>query len=264
MVDARESDMWDVVKLVVSSLVVALAVGCETPDGSDESEPTNEEPSAEKGEPKSGDESAREGEARESGKSADEQEKLEDAIDKGSPIEKERLLEAARTLQGNWVTGGLSGKKRVAWNVEGASLTIYDGSEEKTRRLSIFAPCRTEISYQDEDGTTTQYYTFAIDGDEGYAGSTVQAGVVTSDGFIICSGNDIHVKTESGCTIWKRQGFSWDSSESECSMEGNEVEIDAADSFLERAGDIVVDDNPDEFEIVSYPSFEKAKAAIDE
>src|SRR5690349_3455979 len=62
--------------------------------------------------------------------------------------------EIEKKWQGSWVVG------KEAWQVEGTTVTVYDGKTEKKLALEVEAPCQAKL----KEGSSWTEQVFAFDG----------------------------------------------------------------------------------------------------
>lgn len=184
---------------------------------------------------------------------------VDEAVAEGAPDYHYDIRRAVEKLQGSWTNG--SEMSSGAWKFDGSRVTYFDGEVETTYKLDVFAPCAFSGTKADDsagnESITTQ---FVVGGEHKYLGAGF-GGVVTEEGAIACLANGIFELTDSGCKRWSP--YAEGSSEAECSLEKGTFRGPEGRE-LEKKGDVLIDENMQDYPLKSYDSFEKAKAAVRE
>jgi len=100
------------------------------------------------------------------------------------------------------IASGELGQKE-AWLIEGDEVTISDGKSERRYRFEVVAPCKAGLTSEDASGNMTNYFNFAFDGDQLYAGTST-AGVKRGDDIVACSLSGVYTRVEGRCAHWEQ------------------------------------------------------------
>jgi len=167
-----------------------------------------------------------------------------------------------KRLQGAWVIRG------QAWEIKGDQIKIFDGKEEKTRKLEIVAPCKIGVVTKTERGTTTDFLKYTTDGEKVYVGMG-DAGIRQGDKIVACGFSAIVVHSGDKCTAFK-QGMrgDWESEPGECKIEkkGEEemfiFKAGRSGGGLKIAGDALFSGRMEKSVAEKMASYEEAKAKL--
>ncbi len=169
-------------------------------------------------------------------------------------------------LEGAWVLGGSSLGKKEAWQVSGSEVTVYDGKSEKKHELSLVAPCYGKLTCEEGGGTTSNYFTFAFDGDTLYKGLG-QAGLKKGDTIVACISGEIFTLQDGKCQKWKESMFGdkLKSADAECALEGDvfKAKTRSGESELEIEGTVLLNQQMAKNQAVKTTDFAEAKSKID-
>lgn len=181
---------------------------------------------------------------------------------KSGPFADFDLDSVKKRLQGAWVIRG------QAWEISGDQIKIFDGKEEKTRKLEIVAPCKIGLVNKTERGTTTDFLKYTTDGEKVYVGMG-NAGVRQGDKIAACGFNAVLVHSGDKCTAFKEDFHGgWKDEPGECKIEkkGEEemfvYKAGMARGGLKIAGDALLSGQMEGNLAEKAASYEEAKAKL--
>ena len=181
---------------------------------------------------------------------------------KAGPFAGFNLDDVKNRLQGAWVIRG------QAWEVSGDQIKIFDGKEEKTRKLEIVAPCKIGLVNKTERGTSTDFLKYTTDGEKVYVGMG-DAGIRQGDKIVACGFNAVLVHAGDKCTAFKEDfRGGWKDEPGECKIEkkGEDemfiFKAGMARGGLKIAGDALLSGQMEGNVAEKAASYEEAKAKL--
>jgi hypothetical protein len=183
------------------------------------------------------------------------------AVAEGTPFADYNLEAIAQKWQGSWVLPGSSLGTVVAWNVDGAKVTVFDGEEEKTLDLSIVAPCKMTITEKKDGSSSSTHKTFAVTEAKVFSGLG-SAGALTDKGAVVCTGGKVYELDGGECAEWKERFGKWEKTGADCSLEDGTFQ--AGSKKLESIDGALVDAQMKRNEARPFDNFADAKAALEE
>jgi hypothetical protein len=139
------------------------------------------------------------------------------------PYDDAELRRIRGRWQGAWVIRSGPIGKLEAWSVEGDQVTISDGSRSERYRLEVVAPCKAGLVSETALGATTNYFSFAFDGEQLYAGAS-RAGIRQGDSIVACSLSGLVTWTEKRCSHWEKSlDEEWSRTSLSCSVREEEA-----------------------------------------
>ena len=182
--------------------------------------------------------------------------------EKAGPFADFDLGAVKKSLQGAWVIRG------QAWEVSGDQIKIFDGKEEKTRKLEIVAPCKIGLTNKTERGTSTDFLKYTTDGEKVFVGMG-DAGVRQGNKIVACGFNAVLVHEGDKCTAFKEDfRGGWKDEPGECKIEkkGEEemfiFKAGMARGGLKIAGDALFSGQMEKNVAEKVASYEEAKAKL--
>jgi hypothetical protein len=167
-----------------------------------------------------------------------------------------------KRLQGAWVIRG------QAWEVSGDQIKIFDGKEEKTRKLEVVAPCKIGLTNKTERGTSTDFLKYTTDGEKVFVGMG-NAGIRQGDKIVACGFNAVLVHAGDKCTAFKEDfRGGWKDEPGECKIEkkGEEemfiFKAGMSRGGLKIAGDALLSGQMEKNVAEKVASYEEAKAKL--
>lgn len=163
---------------------------------------------------------------------------------------------AKQRWQGAWVV------RDEAWLIEGDSITVVKGGEEKKLAFSIYSPC--QIAMTNEAAGETSYRPFAIKGDAIHVSLGSAAGVVVGEQSIVCASGRVYTLEGDTCTEWSEMFDDWKDKPGECGYEGEgeERRFVVGSSKLRAVDGALLSENLEKSVAASHPSLDAAKAAL--
>jgi hypothetical protein len=171
--------------------------------------------------------------------------------------------------QGAWVieTGALGHYE--AWEVKGNQVTSFDGKAEKTRELSILAPCEGKVMEKSAGGGSSgSSITFVFDGDKLYTGMG-DAGLKQGDKYLACGSGQIFVYDGKSCLAHQEMFGRWEKPEAtECKLDGGKLTTkrtgmgDMKSTFLVE-GNVLYSEQMKGNKVEKATSFADAKAKLE-
>lgn len=181
---------------------------------------------------------------------------------KSGPFAEFNLDDVKNRLQGAWVIRG------QAWEVSGDQVKIFDGKEEKTRKLLIVAPCKIGLENKTERGTSTDFLKYTTDGEKVYVGMG-DAGIRQGEKIVACGFNAVLVHSGDKCTAFKDDyRGAWKEEPGECKIEkkGEEevftFKAGMARGGLKIAGDALFSGQMETNVAEKVASYDEAKAKL--